>query len=408
MSRTTRAAKFVNTVFGPALRSREDPPAAWAKAVARAEQAAGTADPEFAAGLDAIVAGVAEIPRLSPLGWTLALATLQDRYANRLRINTLLADRPEITDEPIERPVFVLGLPRTATTLTHRLLAASPAHRGPLLWEMGYTGLEDPSVAARQIKRHNLGSRVTTALFAPGLKDQHPTAAEQPEESMWLLPHGFWQAQFGVMPSYAAWLAGRSAAGSAGDFEHLKQGLQVLQHGRERRRWILKFPQHLNDMSTIKKVFPDATFVWTHRDPAAVVGSTCSLIETAWSLYQNDPDRQEIGRFVLDMLLTLVTNGLESRLSLPPSSIVDVPYHRLNADPHAEVPRVYAGIGASWTASDQARLDDVLARPAGSRPHRYDLTDYGLTPERITEAFTPYLGLLRTFDVPDAEPTTEL
>ncbi|RPF20347.1 sulfotransferase family protein [Myceligenerans xiligouense] len=408
MSRTTRAAKFVNTVFGPALRGREDPSAAWAKAVARAEQAAGSADPEFAAGLGAVVAGVAEIPRLSPLGWTLALTTLQERYANRLRINSLLAARPEIAGEPIERPVFVLGLPRTATTLTHRLLAASPEHRGPLLWEMGYTSLEDPAVAARQIKRLDLGSRVTTALFAPELKHQHPTAAGQPEESMWLLPHGFWQAQFGVMPSYAAWLAGRGEAGSVGDFKHLKRGLQVLQHGREHRRWILKFPHHLNDMSTIMKVFPDATFVWTHRDPAAVVGSTCSLVETAWSLYQTDPDRQEIGRFVLDMLLTMVTNGLDSRLSLPPSAIVDVPYHRLSADPHTEVPRVYSGIGASWTTTDQARLDTALARPAGSRPHRYDLTDYGLSPEGITDAFTPYLGLLRTFDTPDAEPTAEL
>ncbi|MBE1879049.1 sulfotransferase family protein [Myceligenerans pegani] len=408
MSRTTRAAKLVNTVFGPALRGRDDPAAAWAKAVARAERAAGTTDPEFAAGLGAVVAGVAEIPRLSALGWTLALTTLQDRYVNRLRINALLANRPEIADEPIERPVFVLGLPRTATTLAHRLLAASPEHRGPLLWEMGYTGLEDPAVAARQIKRHDLGSRITTALFAPGLKDQHPTAAAQPEESMWLLPHGFWQAQFGPMPSYAAWLAGRGAAGPACDFEHLKRGLQVLQHGRERRRWILKFPQHLNDMPTIKEVFPDATFVWTHRDPAAVVGSTCSLIETAWSLYQNDPDRTEIGRFVLDMLVTMVTNGLESRLGLPPSAIVDVPYHRLSAEPHAEVPRVYAAIGASWTTSDQARLDAVLARPAGSRPHRYDMTDYGLSPERVTEAFAPYLGLLGTFDATDAAPTTEL
>lgn len=408
MSRTTRAAKAVNVVFRRALRGREDPSATWADAVAQADRAAGTADPEFAGGLAAVVAGVAEIPRLSPLGWTLALTTLRDRYANRLRVNTLLASHPEIADEPIERPVFVLGLPRTATTLAHRLLASSHAHRGPLLWEMGHTGLDDPALAARQISRHNLGSRVTTALFAPGLKDQHPTAAEQPEESMWLLPHGFWQAQFGVMPSYAAWLARRGAAGSVADFEYLRQGLQVLQHGRPRRRWILKFPHHLNDMATIRHVFPDATFVWTHRDPAAVVGSTCSLVETSWSLYQNDPDRDEIGRFVLDMLSTLVTNGLESRLTLPPSSVVDVPYHRLSADPHAEVPRVYAEIGASWTPQDQARLDAVLARPSGSRPHRYDMTAYGLSAQEVTEAFAPYLGLLRTIDAPDSAPTAEL
>jgi CHAD domain-containing protein len=44
VSRTTRAAKFVSTVFGPALRGREDPSAAWAKAVARAERRLAAAD----------------------------------------------------------------------------------------------------------------------------------------------------------------------------------------------------------------------------------------------------------------------------------------------------------------------------------------------------------------------------
>ena len=87
---------------------------------------------------------------------------------------------------------------------------------------------------------------------------------------------------------------------------------------------------------------------------------------------------------------------------------MDVPYHSLSADPHTEVPRLYSAIGATWSASDEAQLDQVLARPAGMRPHRYDMTRYGLQPEQVQDAFAAYLRLLGTFDVLDAEPRAEM
>ncbi|MBO0610788.1 sulfotransferase family protein [Myceligenerans salitolerans] len=409
MTRTPRTSKVLNTVLGPLARGHEDPANAWEKAVAQVEEEAGTQDRKFADDLGRVATAIGEEPRLMPLGWTFALSQIKDRYANRLRINTLLDEHPDIADEPITDPVFVLGLPRTATTLAHRVLAASPAHRGPLMWEMSHTGLEDPGAAEREIRKLDQGSKFVTGLFAPSLKHMHPSRAEQPEESMMLLPHGtFWSLLHGTLPAYRDWYAGRGEAELAGDYEYLKQGLQVLQYGRERKRWVVKYPGHLNDMPTIKKVFPDATFVWTHRDPATVLASTCSLVATMWSMYQKDPDPREVGRLVLDTMVTWVDNALESRLSLPPSSIVDVPYHKLSADPHTEVPRVYAAIGAEWTASDEAQLDQVLARPAGTRPHRYDIADYGLEPNQVEESFAAYLGLLHNFDVLDAKPTAEM
>lgn len=409
MSRTTRASRVLNTVISPVVRGRSDPTTAWAKATTQVEQEAGAQDRRFADGLGIVFASIAAEPRLTPLGWVLALNAAKDRYANRLRVSGLLAAHPEIAAEPITDPVFVLGLPRTATTLTHRVLAASPDHRGPLMWEMNRTGLEDPAAAARAIKQFDQGSQLVTGLLAPDLKHLHPSRAEQPEESMMLLPHGtFWALLHGAVPSYRGWYSRRGAADLVGDYAYLKQGLQVLQHGRERKRWIVKYPGHLNDMAAIKEVFPDATFVWTHRDPATVIGSTCSLVETMWAMYQKDPDPLEVGQLVLDTMVTWVNSALESRLDLPPSSIVDVPYHALSHDPHTEVPRLYAAIGATWTDGDKAQLDQVLARPAGTRPHHYDLTRYGLRPEQVDEAFAPYLRLLRTFDVVDAEPRAEL
>lgn len=409
MSRTTRTSNVLNTVLGPVLRGHRNHDAAWAKAVEQAEAEIGGEDREFAEGLGRALASIAEEPRMTPLGYVFALGAVKGRYANRLRINRVLAEHPEVADEPITAPVFVLGLPRTATTLAHRILAASAEHRGPLLWELQHTALEDQVAGDKLARRMDKGMRTAVRQFAPLLEHIHPMDATQPEESLMLLPHGlFWSTMYGSLPSYREWYGQRSRADLAGDYAYLKQGLQVLQHGRPRKRWVLKYPGHLDDMVTIKEVFPDATFVWCHRDPASVIGSTCSLLETMWAMYQKDPDPLEIGGLALETMVTWVEHGLESRLALPPSSVVDVPYHRMSADPHAEVPRLYAAIGATWTASDEAQLDRVVARPPGTRPHQYGLSRYGLRPEQVDEAFATYRRLLGTFDVLDARPAADL
>lgn len=401
MSRTTRV---LNAVLGPVVKGYEDPARSWARATAQIEKEAGAADRRFADDLGVVLTAVAQMPRLSPLGWSLVLADVKARYVNRLRIERVLAEHPQILDEPITAPVVVCGLPRTATTLAHRVLSASPDHRAPLLWEMQNTGLDDPRAARRLIRQLERGAGMMER-FAPDIPHIHPIGIDRPEESMFLLPHGsHWPILHGLMPSYSAWLAGRDLTG---DYEYLKRALQVLQHGRERKRWFLKYPAHLGDMDTILKVFPDATFVWTHRDPVTVIGSFCSLVETFWGMYQHDTDRQVIGRFALDHLVGQVERGLELRRNLPPASIVDVPYHRLSADPFTEVPRLYAAIGATWTTRDQEHLAEVVAKPQGTPSHRYDLARY-LDPAEVETTFAPYNRLLDRLDLRDAEPAVEL
>ena len=45
--------------------------------------------------------------------------------------------------------------------------------------------------------------------------------------------------------------------------------LQALQWLRGPERWVLKSPQHLEQQAALIEIFPDATFVQTHRDPLA-------------------------------------------------------------------------------------------------------------------------------------------
>jgi len=269
---------------------------------------------------------------------------------------------------------------------------------------MQTTGLDDPEAGRKLVKQLERGAGMMERL-APDIPHIHPISVNRPEESMFLLPHGsHWPILHGLMPSYTAWSAQRD---QTGDYEYLKQGLQVLQHGREPKRWFLKYPAHLGDMDTIKKVFPDATFVWTHRDPVTVIGSFCSLVETFWGMYQHETDREVIGRFALDHLAAQVEQGLELRRNLPPSSIVDVPYHKLSADPFTEVPRLYSAIGATWTTRDQEHLAEVVAKPKGTPSHRYDLSDY-LDAGEVEQRFASYNRLLDRLDLRDAELTVEL
>lgn len=400
MRRITVTAKLLNLALAPAAGGRKRPEAVWEKTVAAAVKDAGRplgADRQFADEQGFALSCLADaVDDMTPLGWQAAVSDIKGRLENRLRISRLVAERPEILDEEIRRPVFVVGLPRTATTLAHKILALSPDHRGPLMWEMWHTDIEtDPAVVDRRVRA--LGKQIgALAKISPLWEVIHPIRVDQPEESMFLLPHGhFHMLVRGPMPQYRRWLDERD---TTPDYEYLKLGLQVLQFGRERKRWILKYPLHLNDMDVILKVFPDAKFVWTHRDPTTAMGSLCSLMETAWSMARRRPDLDAIGKLALELMVQAVEKGRSARLAMPPESIVDVPYHLLDADPHTGVPKIYEAIGAEWTERDAANLDDALARPVTDRRHEYGLARYGLDHDGIEAAFGDYTRLVASFN----------
>ncbi len=291
MSRTTVTAAVVNTMLRPASGGRKRPLEAWEKAVADVEKSTGwsvAGEEQFIADLGFHLRCLADEKRLTPFGWQSGLQDAKARLENRLRIRQRIQEHPEIADERIADPVFVVGLPRTATTLAHKILAASDDHRGPLLWEMLRTDVPvDPAESEKMIRTIEAGARMMVR-FAPSWEVIHPIRARQPEESMFILPHGtFHLALRAALPEYKQWLGERDYTA---DYVYLKRALQVLQYGREPKRWTLKYPAHLNDLDVIRKVFPDAKFVWTHRDPSTVMGSVCSLMETSWSLYQRRPD----------------------------------------------------------------------------------------------------------------------
>ncbi|MFJ5266251.1 sulfotransferase family protein [Streptomyces sp. NPDC088387] len=392
------ARVLANAAARPAFGSRRDPDRVFDRMVARtAGGEVGGGDEEFLDGFRFLLREWAAEPALTPFGWQQAQGHVKRHLANRARVRRLFAEIPEIADEPVERPVFVVGLPRTATTLTHAVLALSERHRCPRMWELMAPGPEPtPGERRRALMAARATERIVNLLI-PRFRDIHPVLAEGPEEDTWALPHATQPLSQARIPAYRDW---HLAHDFGPDYRYLKQIFQLLQYGRPRRRWMLKSPMHLGQLDALRAVFPDATLVWTHRDPVTAVASFCSLVETGMAVSVSPRDPHAIGEDWLRLLGESMTRALRARAAMPADAIVDVPYSWLGTAPETGAPKLYEAIGADWTDAEAARLPGVVARPRGSVRHTYDLARYGLTREHVESVFADYNTLRAEVDRP--------
>ncbi|MFE2069173.1 sulfotransferase family protein [Streptomyces sp. NPDC059467] len=384
---------LANALLGPASRSRRTPDRAFDRLLDAAGRTEG--DEQFVDDFRFLLRCWSGAEHLTPVGWLSARGHVGRHLANRARIRRLLAEHPGIEQEPVERPVFVVGLPRTATTLTHSVLSLSADHRCPLLWELLTPDLELGSEERQKAiaTARRLAGGIN--LFAPRFRHIHALRPEGPEECTFALPHTVMPLSQAVIPEYLPWHESRDFEA---DYRYLKQIYQVLQYGRPRRRWVLKSPLHLENLDALRTVFPDATIVWTHRDPATAVASFCSLVEHGMAVNTRPLDLNWIGATWLELLARSAARGLAARAAVPRESLVDVPYSWLGSDPAAGAPKLYAAVGARWTEADAARLPAVAARPKGTRVHSYDLARYGLTRADVDTAFADYNALRAEVD----------
>ncbi|MDT8368985.1 MAG: sulfotransferase, partial [Longimicrobiales bacterium] len=95
-------------------------------------------DPAFREPFERLVEAYASAPHLKTLGRVAARVDLLRLLTNRLHLVDDRKRNPAIAEVPIERPIFIVSLPRTGTTFLHGLLAADPANRIPRSWEVMY------------------------------------------------------------------------------------------------------------------------------------------------------------------------------------------------------------------------------------------------------------------------------
>lgn len=322
-------------------------------------------------------------------------ADLVMNLRQRLKTTDYLKTYPELTERPIEKPVFVFGIPRTGTTLLSNLLACDPARRSPLAWEIDepYPPVQpgmlhtDPR-ALKKLEREKM-----MLQMMPEMGKYYRMSAIYPNECIFFMSHDFKALQFesrGKLLGYRDWLFSCDMTSA---YEYHKKFLQLLQH-HVSGIWNLKMPSHALWLDTIKQIYPDARFVWTHRDPYTALGSFCSIISLGNRGFTGNADLEAIGQNCSYQAQLHVDRIMDYREANGEDSIVDLHYAQLTDNPIETMRSLYAALGDDFTpeaeAAMQAWIDDNPQNKFGK--HDYKLDQFGLTKEGADPLFERYLA----------------
>lgn len=410
MRRRSPQLALFNILSRPGLKGRTDPDRAFNKIYRglRAEHGFALNDEAVLGGLRLLLSAYAAEEGLSGIGWQIAQQYVTHHLDNRMRVQKLHGRFPQLADVPVTKPVFVVGLPRTATTLTHKVLAAAKGARGPQLHEMFKVARPQdmtPRDATRrkQAVERQLGSFLR---LSPDWNLIHPMRATDVEETAFLTDHS--PMNLGTAPLAPYWQYLTDTYHPASDFHLLKQSLQVLAADQPPQRWMLKHPGNLFYLKAILETFPDAIIVWTHRDPVTVFGSMCSMAESLHHLHlkRDAVDPKAIGRRWLDILTYGIETARQQRTELlsslhskvRPDTFIDLSYASLMAQPYVRVRELFDRLGLPWTYREEVLLHQALDRPVDRRRHDYPLSRYGFHAEEIYQAFGDYTHLVTNLD----------
>jgi hypothetical protein len=301
----------------------------------------------------------------------------------------------------IEQPIFVTGLPRSGTTFLYNLLMEDDVNAAPRCWQTIYPGVAgDPKRARRAIRSVDRQLRVFRQL-APDFDSMHPFKATTPQECSEITAHVFASLRFDTtyhIPSYRAWL---DVVGHHEAYRFHRYFLEHLAcHEAPGRRWILKCPEHVFALDAIRKVYPDARFVFVHRDPMRVLASVARLTEVLRQPFARRVDRASIGRQVCDHWADGAMRILEAGATIPADRVVHIRYRDLIGDPVATVAQLYAQFGLPCDDGLKSRIAAyVAAKPNGGYGQaqaRYRLQDYGIDAAQERRRFGDYVA---SFDV---------
>lgn len=352
-------------------------------------------------GLERLLKAYPEEARFTERGLAAAHEDLVGYMSTRMQIADWLTRHPELLEAPIVKPMFVFGLPRTGTTLTINLLASDPARRSFLRWEIYEPippALPEELHAGRRYEEQQ--AKCEMALqYVPHIAAIHMEFADSPTECQFLMTPSFSAQVFEALadiPSWRHWFLHEADYMPA--FRFHKRTLQALQH-HAKGRWTLKNPWHPLFLNELTTVYPDAQLVMTHRDPAEVVGSCCSLIKYSRQIYSDDIDLKGIGESFMDTFRIMIERANAFKAKHGAKSIHDVQYADTVRDPIGAVRGIYEAFGEELTPEAEAAMQGFMTdNPKGKHgKHEYDLAEYGLSVDAVRERFKDYI---EDYDIP--------
>jgi hypothetical protein len=345
-------------------------------------------------GLERLVASLNSEAALTDGGEQILGMRIGMLLANRLRIVDVLGAHPEIGDEEIEGPLVIIGLPRTGTTALSNLVAADPQIRSIRLWESSDSVPPPEAASAASDLRIDVTRRGLDAMYEafPKMRSLYFQTPTGPTECQDLLGMEFRTEHFNGMariPSYSAWVLSCDMSSA---YAFHRQVLQLLQWHCPPRYWHLKTPVHMLALDDLRTTYPGARFVWTHRDPAAVLGSVCSLIAYTRSWVGNRIDAHELGREQLSLWTEAVRRAMEFRRRTGEEWFADVEFDALQSDPVNALAAAYHRLGIDLGDGREDVENWALAHPPNAHGiHEFALDEFGLEASAVRDRFAFYL-----------------
>jgi hypothetical protein len=336
--------------------------------------------------------------RLNPMGQYIARERSLGHMANRLNYVNDRKRYPGIAQQKIVKPIFIIGLGRTGSTILHDILAQDPANRAPLTWEITYpspppataTFLTDPRIAQ------------TEAGFPPmdvrreKFKAMHPMGAQLSQECVVMMGDAMctplFHNQFRVI-GYQDWVDTEGDWAHVYDFHHRQ--LQHLQSAHAGDRWVLKTGAHMWGLEHLLKTYPDARIVFTHRDPVKSLTSYASLTALVRSMGSDHVDNVEVAADWNPRLKRALEHAIAVRTAkkYPDALFYDMKFSAFIQDQFAVVQQIYDAFGLPMTEEAAARMKWFIAdNPQGKHGiHRYSPEEYGIDPQIVRREFRPYI-----------------
>lgn len=349
-------------------------------------------------GLNRLVDSLENEARLTPIGRVIGRERILGHTVSRLQYVDDRKRFPEIAAQKIEKPVFIVGLPRTGTTILHDILAQDPATRAPMTWEVMFPSPPPETATFETDPRIERCAATFPDVFdaIPGFKAMHPMGAQLTQECVSMMGETMctplFHNQFRV-PTYQDWVDDEADLAHVYAF-HRKQ-LQHLQSRHAGERWILKTGAHMWGLAHLLETYPDARIVFTHRDPVESMTSYASLTTLVRTMGSDDVDRKEIAADWTRRLQKVVNRTLRVRSAreYPEARFLDVLFKDFVEDQFAVVREIYDVFEMPMTDVAEERLRGFIEdNPKGKHGvHAYTPEEYGVVPEQVHASFAEYI-----------------
>ncbi len=360
---------------------------------------------DFFERLRVFVGALGAEAELTDAGKLISHSQVLQLLTNRLLATDFIARHPAVHDEIIAAPIVIVGLPRTGTTHLHNLISADTNLRSLPYWE----SLEPVPTLAEQTDKQRDARRERCEAgvwflneVMPDFKRMHEMTVDHVHEEIQLLAIDCSTMLFessSRIPSFRDYYQAHDQQSS---YDYLRLMLQLCQYqsrgarpsGTAPPRWVLKSPQHLEQIPAIMRTFPDAIVVFTHRDPVSVVASFVTMSAYSARISRSAPiDLHEVGAYWRDRILDLYAAATRDRHLVPAAQSIDIHFNEFMRDDIATVQAVYEVAGLAFAESTRAAMAAFMDdHPRGKYGGvQYDLGQFGLDPAGIRSAAQQYI-----------------